>query len=366
MTSGQTISPIVLCALPLPGGAAPEWVQLMPLGDGGELLARDGRKWKLSDPAKVVAASLAEGRDLPFDYEHQTDLAARNGQPAPAAGWIVGLEVRADGIYGQVQWTERARQHIESREYRYVSPTFLFDKKTGRVSRILRAALTNEPALEVRALARHEPDPFSTGEQKTMDEEELKALCIALGLTADAEPAAIVKAAQDQAAAIKAAAKNEKFGAALASLAPLVDLAAEAEPAAIATAVSQRLQAEPGKTVPIEQFQAVAARLDRLEEKDTVELVEAAVREGRVVPANRDWALGYAKADRKGFEAFLAAAPVVVTPGREVGGAPPRTKGAALDADQLALCKQLGVDPEDYKKTLDAEADAAAAAEEVA
>ncbi|WP_119167104.1 phage protease [Algihabitans albus] len=354
MTTGQT-SLLALCALPLPGGAAPEWVQLMPSADAdGALLARDGRSWKLSDPAKVVEASLAEGRDLPFDYEHQTDHAAKNGQPAPAAGWIKALEARPDGIYARVEWTERARQHIESREYRYLSPTFVFDKTSREVKLILRAALTNDPALEVRALARREADPPHDLET-TMTEEDLKALCSALGLQADAGPAAIVKAAEDQAAALKTAAKGGDAGtAALASLAPLVQLEAEAEPEAIATAVTARLK-ETGKSVPMEQYAALASRLEKLEDTETAARVDSALREGRIVPASREWALDYAKSDPKGFEAFLALQPVIVKPGAETTGQPARTKGAALDEAQLALCSQLGLKPEAFKETLDAE-----------
>ena len=69
----------------IPPGA-PEWVMLMP---AGELNARDGRRWRLTEAGAVVNATRAAagGLDLPIDFEHQTQLSARNGQSAPAAGW---------------------------------------------------------------------------------------------------------------------------------------------------------------------------------------------------------------------------------------------------------------------------------------
>lgn len=117
--------------------------------------ARDGRRFVLADAAAVVERTLVRAgkAHLPIDYEHQTDLAAENGRPAPAAGWISQLSVRADGIWALVDWTAKARAMLAAREYRYISPTFMADKDTGTVRVILRAALTNNPALELTALA---------------------------------------------------------------------------------------------------------------------------------------------------------------------------------------------------------------------
>ncbi|MCW9034568.1 MAG: phage protease [Rhodospirillales bacterium] len=128
------------------------WVHLMPLG---HIKANDGRKWVNNNPEAVVKASAAE-IDLVIDYEHQTDYSAKNGQPAPAAGWIKAMEVRKDGIWGQVEWTDKARTQLENKEYRYLSPTFIHNRN-GEVLRIGRAALTNSPAIhELHALAKED------------------------------------------------------------------------------------------------------------------------------------------------------------------------------------------------------------------
>ena len=97
-----------------------QWVQLLP---AGRFQGRDGRSFALDNPQAVLAETAKRG-DLPIDYEHQMDDPA--ARPASgevrAAGWIKQIEVRADGIWGLVDWTETARNMIQAREYRYLSP----------------------------------------------------------------------------------------------------------------------------------------------------------------------------------------------------------------------------------------------------
>jgi len=122
----------------------------------GVFRATDGRPdglpgWKInaSNAPKVISSSLANGKDILIDYEHQSIHAAQNGQPVPAAGWFSRLEWRNGvGMFAVgIQWNDKAKSMIASREYRYVSPVFSFDQKTGEVLQILSVAITNNPAL---------------------------------------------------------------------------------------------------------------------------------------------------------------------------------------------------------------------------
>jgi phage I-like protein len=132
---------------------APEWIELLP--PGPDIQGRDGRHWRLPDSGAIVAA-FREGRiPLPLDYEHATELTAPCGEPSPAAGWIEDLELRANGsIWGRVAWTDKARAMVNSREYRFISPAFLVERATQVIRKLISAALTHHPNLDLAALNR--------------------------------------------------------------------------------------------------------------------------------------------------------------------------------------------------------------------
>lgn len=101
---------------------SPQWVQLLPVG---KFSASDGRgPWFVNNPEQVISNTLkrAGSKKIPVDYDHQIDNATKNGQPAIAAGWITQLEARDDGIWGLVEWTDKASAHLAAKEYRYLSP----------------------------------------------------------------------------------------------------------------------------------------------------------------------------------------------------------------------------------------------------
>ncbi|GHT92610.1 hypothetical protein AGMMS49545_10440 [Betaproteobacteria bacterium] len=128
--------------------------QLFP---DGEFKAKDGRP--NDAPAYVMDETIAKliieafnklKTPLVVDYEHQTLSAKDNGKPAPAAGWINGLEWRpGKGLYAtNVEWTESARDAIKANEYRYISPVFSYRLPAGDISKLHHAALTNNPAID--------------------------------------------------------------------------------------------------------------------------------------------------------------------------------------------------------------------------
>lgn len=132
------------------------WIHVFPLGN---FTARDGRPGSLGVPAQTWTLTVSgaqevirrwEERKTPvvIDYEHQTYEARDNGQPAPAAGWIRRLVLREHGMFAGVEWTPRAKEYIRAGEYKYISPTFLFDVNSGEVLELCSAALTNTPALD--------------------------------------------------------------------------------------------------------------------------------------------------------------------------------------------------------------------------
>jgi phage I-like protein len=101
--------------------------------------------------AEMERSFAQQGVDLPIDYEHQLlggDFAAPDGR-APAAGWIKKLIAKAGvGIFGLVEWTQRAREAIRAKEYRYLSPVIVLRKSDRKAIGLHSAALTNKPAIE--------------------------------------------------------------------------------------------------------------------------------------------------------------------------------------------------------------------------
>lgn len=94
-----------------------------------------------------MAASLVQAKGkLVLDENHATDLIAPKGGEAPARGWIVDLQARADGIWGRVKWTDAAISRGIWTEYRGVSPVILH-QKDGTIDAVLRASLVNQPNL---------------------------------------------------------------------------------------------------------------------------------------------------------------------------------------------------------------------------
>ncbi len=365
----------------------PEWVHLLPVG---VFEGRDGRgPYRLDDPRGVIAATTAhqKGVPLPIDYDHQLLYSQDNGKPAPAAGWITEMEVRDDGIWGRVEWTEAAAAHLAAREYRFLSPVYRYLKHNGTVTRIECAALTNIPNLELTALASR----LDTNGGEDMDLTQFLATLAGLfGLsgtpTADGVAAHAKALAERQEAmaglfaglakdfgladarpeAVAAHAKTlATQGAALSGLftglAKDFGLEADAKPEAVAAHARTLKGAsgvtDPAKYVPMEQFQAVAGRLSALEADRTRERVEAVVaharQTGKLAPAMEEWARSYASSDLEGFTAWANAAPAVVAPGATgpVGGLPP-VSGGLTDVDR-AVCSMLGLGEDAYKKNME-------------
>jgi Mu-like prophage I protein len=174
------------------------WIELMP---AGSFTTVDGRGPFVNDALATIAATsqlISEMGGLPIDFDHAIDRAAPNGGAAPAAGWIRAVEMRGGAICGRVEWTPQAEAMLRAKEYRFVSPVFEFDRpagaaldaQTGRIVRVLRAALTNNPALpQLPAIAASRmlrPAPLMENE---------RAVARTLGLSDDAYRAAKAKSA---------------------------------------------------------------------------------------------------------------------------------------------------------------------------
>lgn len=307
-----------MCALAINfhEGSVPEWVQLTPTGP--ELEGRDGRKWKLTNPQTVVDAFVSNGADLPLDYEHSTQIKGGEGEPAPAVGWIKELSVRMAQIWARVEWTSEGEWAVSEKQYRYLSPAFAFDKKTGEVIAMVSAGLTNQPNFEMAALNRRQ----NREESETMD----KAVLEALGLAQNATAADVVVA---------------------------INKLKEAE----TTALNSAQIPDATKFVPKADHDLALNKITDFEKADTeradaaiTTAVDAAVEAGKIAPASKDFHVAACKAN--GVEAFntmIEGMPVIAGKS-DLDTKDPTKKGTKLTPEEIAVCKQMGMSQEDFAK----------------
>jgi phage I-like protein len=340
-------------------------IQLMP---AGEFVARDGRpatvskgrvlRWRLDDAAAATVVARVNGRatPVPIDYEHQMLNALENGQPAPASGYIRRVEWRPGiGLFGAVEWTPRAAAMIEAKEYRYFSPVFSWDAETGDVLDLHQGALTNDPALDglpavtARAAARYQPSLTETNTMNPL----LVAVLAALGL-ADTTTEA-------QAIAALSAIKNKPDP--LAALRQSLGLADNADATVIATACSA-LKAKADKATPdpalfapiavVEELKtAIAALTTRVANDDVTQLVDAGLKDGRLLPAQKEWAQALGKSDVAALRSYLdKTPPIAALRGTQTEGVMPdgSPNEHRLTDAELAVCRALEIAPAEYAK----------------
>jgi phage I-like protein len=96
--------------------------------------------------------------------------------------------------------------------------------------------------------------------------------------------------------------------------------------------------------------QKVAALEMESAERTKAELVAKAIKEGKITPAQKEWADEYALEDPKGFEVFIAKAPVIVPVDKRIVGDKPAKSEAGLDETQLMINKMMGIKKETWEK----------------
>lgn len=347
-TSRAASAALAIAALGIElSAAAPADFRVIP---AGEFRSWDGRPaecaaWVCTeeDGRRIVAELAARQSPRVIDYEHATLHAKQNGGKAPAAGWFQSAEWRADGVWLiGVDWTALAAQEIADKEYRFVSPVFSYDRKTGRVGSLLHAALTNDPALDgltdLAALAASlllDPTP----EEKPMDEllEQLRWLLnLPVGATAE-DVTAQLKKLMDQLSGGATAAASFDLSA------HLVDQAAQ-----IAALSAQVSAPDPAKFVPVAALSAlqaehaelqgtVAALSAQIDGAKLDQVIADALAVGKLTPATEVWARDLGKKDLAALTAFVEAAPVVVALGEtQTGGKKPAGQVDGSDSNALA------------------------------
>lgn len=331
-------------AMPLaavPSGDAPEWIHLVP---AGTFTAVDGRgPFTLGDAQAVIAASMVDGRKLPIDVNHAIDHLSSKGEQAPAFGWVVAMEARPDGVWGKVEWNEDGRGAVGGRRYGFISPVLLHSKaKPHTVTRILRASLTNDPALTGLASL----NTKQTGDP-SMDE-ELRA---ALGLAETADQAAIVAAATEAFARSTALATIAEAGGVARDA--TVDTIVSTLTAQAKKAAAKDAGADEGEVEELRgQVAQLTARLTTLSNDTAKEKAEAAVdraiEQGKVVPSMRDHFIARHIKNPQEVEAEIKLLPSLFGGGLGLRPVLPGDDADGLSAADQEVCEMMGLDPKRF------------------
>lgn len=357
----KTRTPLALalaaCSFALPSALDDKnmtWLQVTPAGD---FRPTDGRvitvpHWHIDAAvaSKVIERFQAKATARVIDYEHQTLLKEENGQPAPAAGWFRALEWReGQGLFAQVELTQRAADYIAQGEYRYFSPVFLYHPKTGDVLDIQMGALTNNPALDgmeaisLRAAATfgltHEEEPAVNPLLTAV----LAMLCLANSTTEEQAIAALTAHASDL-AKLREALGIDQSATGPALVAACTGLKAKAVP-------------DPAKFVSVDvltqvqgELAALTARLKERDDQDVNAQIDAALADGRLMAPMEAWARELGKTNRAALTSYLdAAAPFAALGGSQSGGKPgvPDSK-TGLTAEEQAVCTAMGLSAEQF------------------
>lgn len=329
------------------GGNAPTEIQLTP---AGTFKARDGRPadidgWVMTAENAALIIEKANARQTPFvvDYDHRTLYVQEKGGKAPAAGWFKTLEWREGvGLFAvSVEWTDEAAQEIKDKKYRFISPVFSYDPKTGVVNGILMAALVNNPALDgMRDLASLAMQCFSHPtkiEALSMDLDELLSRLRYLFNLPTLATAEEITAQLDRAKEIVTSSQTET-----AAASSILDLIAKKD-SQIAALSSQT----PDSTqfVPINAFtdlqKELAALNSKINQNAIDDLVKVGLSDGRITPALADWAK---EQPIEALSAFLEkATPIAGLSGTQTGGNPPKEDKATLTPEEIAVCSAMGL-----------------------
>ena len=332
-------------------------VRVLPLGNFSGVDGRpkqDGLPhWHLSAKAAATIATELNRREseLVIDYEHQTLRSKENGKPAPASGWgkrqweVRNDGTRDDGLYTSLSWTEPAKQMIAAGEYRYISPTFPYDRKTGEVLALHSIALTNTPALDelgeqlLAAAAQNYQLP------KTDMNEEIKRLLEGLGL----DPEKASKDEVDKALAQVDAAKAM-------TTEPDTDTAADGQSEAQGAGdgadkgAGEDDDLAAASTTAIAAMQKeLAALKSELVKREREELIAAGLQSGKLLPAMKGWAK---KVDMAALTSYLAdAAPVAALNQQQSTGMVLNSGDKHnLSSEEREVIAACGYDTDEYVK----------------
>ena len=303
---------ILRCSgLPIEVKEIPEIIRILPIG---EVKSRKGDFIVDDESVELIKLYFSERKvDLVIDYEHQS----LDNTQAPAAGWITEIGSEDGAVTAKVKWTDKAGEYLRNREYRYLSPVVLVRKSDRRAVAVQSVALTNTPAIDGMFPVVNSLTGDDDNEEPKEEKMDIKELRVLLGLDENATEEDVKK----KIAEIKENAEKQT----------------EDVVTAVMSFNSHKADEEK------EELKK------KLEEREAGDLVQTALKDGKISAAQKEWAMSYALSDKEGFKNFLNKAPGVVPMGRTETV---QTTGKTEAHDELTakILKDCSITDEDVEK----------------
>ena len=304
----------------------------------------------------IIAEFERRGNDMVIDYEHQT----LTGKEAPAAGWLKKLVKKGQkGLWAVVEWTEKARQYLANKEYRYFSPVFWMRKADRKIVSIDNIALTNFPKINslhpVTAKMnsdfnnlKNDPAHGERGQKEGMMLEKLKKL---FGLAEDADEAKVVETVEAVVAKNKELEKTAGDKIEVVACKEILEALSLKEDSSKEEAIKVIGGMKATDTAAQDLSQQVATLTTEIAKMKQEDLVALALKEGKTSPDELEkWGTDLALKDPAKFEAIVLSRPKgSVVPVKDI---PPGPAGNEVIAKEtvLEVAKQFGNTDEDIKK----------------
>jgi len=312
----------------------------------------------------IIAEFERRGNDIVIDYEHQT----LTGEEAPAAGWLRKFVKKGqEGLWAVVEWTEKAKDYLTKKEYRYFSPVFWVRESDRKVVSIENIALTNFPKINnlhpimakinsdlSRASRSNDFNNLNNPAHEEREQKEgmmLEKLKKLFKLAADADEAKVVGAVEAVVAKNTELEKAKKGSAEVVACKEVLEaltLKEDATKEAVITAIGGLKSTDTAAQVLSQQVATLTKEIAKMKQDD---LVEVALLEGKTSPDELDkWARDLALKSPEQFKLIVLSRPKgSVVPVSDIPPGP-GPQGEVLNDDVLNVAKLMNVSKEDLKK----------------
>ena len=335
----------------------PDEIKILPLGfvksQKGDFYIDENSYYSMKNQFKN------RNIDLVIDYEHQT----LKDVQAPAGGWIKELILKRDGIYAKVEWTQRAKEYLQNKEYRYLSPVVLVTKTDKKAVTLHSVALTNTPAIDgmeaiinsmnntiegVENMDGLEETKKADNLNKTTElSENLFTVAVELGLKKDATIEEILKAIKDL--------KKDKTESEIVANKLRIEKAQSEsqELVQIALSIGQISESQRDWAMQrcIDDVDGFRMFVNGAFKKECDNLLQMALSSGKIAPFQRQWAEQLVLKDIDSFKKFVEQAlPVVPTGELQYLKDDNYSKGGSISKNGNSVSDLLGLTEAEVKK----------------